>query len=34
MRTPNRFIVDDPHDIGDDPQQIEGTIESFHGVAM
>jgi predicted phage terminase large subunit-like protein len=28
------IIVDDPHDIGDDPQQIEGTIESFHGVVM
>jgi hypothetical protein len=24
------IIVDDPHDIGDDPHQIEGTIESFH----
>ena len=28
------IIVDDPHDIGDDPQQIEVTIESFHGVVM
>jgi predicted phage terminase large subunit-like protein len=28
------IIVDDPHDIGDDPHQIEGTIESFHGVVM
>jgi predicted phage terminase large subunit-like protein len=33
-RRANVIIVDDPHDIGDDPQQIEGTIESFHGVVM
>jgi predicted phage terminase large subunit-like protein len=28
------IIVDDPHDIGDDLEQIEGTIESFNNVVM
>jgi predicted phage terminase large subunit-like protein len=28
------IIVDDPHDIGDDLEQIEGAIETFHGVVM
>jgi predicted phage terminase large subunit-like protein len=28
------IIVDDPHDIGDDLEQIEATIESFNSVVM
>jgi phage terminase large subunit-like protein len=28
------IIVDDPHDIRDDPERIESTVEAFHGVVM